>query len=56
MFDWTVIFLIIAIIAGIFGFSGIAGTAVGLAKITFFISLLIWVIALIAIKNIFKKK
>ncbi len=35
MINWAVIFLIIAIIAGALGFSGIAGTATQIAWIAF---------------------
>ena len=37
MLRWTVIFLVIAIIAAIFGFGGIAAGAAGIAKVLFFI-------------------
>jgi uncharacterized membrane protein YtjA (UPF0391 family) len=36
MLHWSLVFLVIAIIAAILGFGGIAGTAVGIAKILFF--------------------
>ena len=51
MLDWTISFLIIAIIAAIFGFTGIAGAAVEMAKIIFVISLFLWLIAIV-----FKKR
>ena len=35
MFGWTITFLVIAIIAGVFGFAGIAGTATWIAKVLF---------------------
>jgi uncharacterized membrane protein YtjA (UPF0391 family) len=38
-------FLIIALVAGILGFGGIAGTAVGIAKILFFVFLVVWLVA-----------
>lgn len=44
MLRWAVIFLVIAIIAAVLGFGGIAGTAVGIAKILFFVFLIIAVI------------
>ena len=44
---WSLIFLVIAIIAAILGFGGIAGTAVGIAQILFFVFLVIWLIAFI---------
>ena len=37
MLHWSLVFLVIAIIAAILGFGGIAGTAVGIAKILFFV-------------------
>jgi uncharacterized membrane protein YtjA (UPF0391 family) len=48
MLNWTLALLIIALVAGVLGFTGIAGTAVGLAKILFFVFLALWVIGLIA--------
>lgn len=48
MFGWAISFLIIAIVAGIFGFSGIAGTAVGVAKILFVVGLLMFLILLLS--------
>ncbi len=44
MLGWSVTFLIIAIIAAIFGFSGIAGTAVNIAWILFVVGLIFAVI------------
>lgn len=39
MLNWAVTFLVVAIIAAIFGFSGIAGTAVNIAWILFVVGL-----------------
>jgi uncharacterized membrane protein YtjA (UPF0391 family) len=36
MLNWALTFLVVAIVAAIFGFSGIAGTAAGIAKTIFF--------------------
>ena len=47
MLSLVITLLIIAIIAGIFGFGGIAGAAVGIAKIIFFIPLVLFVISLL---------
>ena len=47
MLHWSLVFLVIALIAAILGFGGIAGTAVGIAKILFFVFLAIWLIALL---------
>ena len=48
MLRWAAIFLIIASIAALFGFGGIAGTAAGIAKTLFFIFIAICVILFIA--------
>ncbi|MBC8039022.1 MAG: DUF1328 domain-containing protein, partial [Opitutaceae bacterium] len=40
-------FLIIALIAAALGFGGIAGTAVGIAKILFFVFIVLFVLSLI---------
>ena len=38
MLSWVVTFLVIALIAGILGFGGIAGASIEIAKIIFFIA------------------
>lgn len=48
MLGWAVTFLIIALVAAIFGFGNIAGAAVGIAKILFFVFIVLFIIALIA--------
>jgi uncharacterized membrane protein YtjA (UPF0391 family) len=45
MLSWVVTFLIIALIAGILGFGGIAGASVEIAKIIFFIALVLFVVS-----------
>lgn len=47
MLTWAAIFLIIAIIAAIFGFGVIAGTAAYIAKILFFVFIVVFAISLI---------
>jgi uncharacterized membrane protein YtjA (UPF0391 family) len=47
MLRWAVIFLIIAIIAGLFGFTGIAAASAGIAKILFGIFVLLFIVALL---------
>ena len=47
MLGWTLIFLIIALIAGVFGFTGLAGTAMGIARILFFIFLILFLVSLV---------
>ena len=47
MLGWAVTFLVIALIAGAFGFGGIASASAGIAQILFFIFLALFVIAMI---------
>ncbi len=47
MLKWALIFFIIAIIAGIFGFGGIAAGAATIAKWLFFIAIAIFIVFLI---------
>jgi uncharacterized membrane protein YtjA (UPF0391 family) len=47
MLSWAITFLIIAIIAAILGFGGVAGTAVGIAKLLFFVFLALFIISLL---------
>ena len=44
---WAISFLILGIIAGIFGFAGIAGTATWLAQVLFFLFLIAFVVTLL---------
>ncbi len=48
MLGWAVTFFIIAIIAAVFGFGGIAGAASGIAQFLFFVFVALLVISLIA--------
>lgn len=48
MLTWALIFFIVAVIAAVFGFGGIAVAAAGIAKILFFVFLALFVIALLA--------
>jgi uncharacterized membrane protein YtjA (UPF0391 family) len=47
MLSWAIFFLIVALIAAVLGFGGIAGTAVGIAKLVFFVFILLFVASLI---------
>jgi len=47
MLRYAAIFLVIALIAALFGFTGIAAGAVQIAKILFFVFLLLFVASLI---------
>jgi uncharacterized membrane protein YtjA (UPF0391 family) len=47
MFGWAISFLIVAIIAGIFGFAGLAGTTAWIAKGLFVVGLVVFLLLLI---------
>ena len=45
MLSWVVTFLVVALIAGILGFGGIAGASVEIAKIIFFIAVVLFLVS-----------
>lgn len=47
MLGWSALFLIVAILAAILGFGGIAVEAAGIAKILFVVFLILFVISLL---------
>ena len=47
MLSWAITFLVIALIAGVLGFTAVAGTAIEFAKIIFVIFLILFVVSLI---------
>jgi len=47
MLSWAAIFFVVAIVAAIFGFGGIATSAIGIGKILFFIFLVLFVLSLL---------
>jgi len=47
MLRWAILFLIVALVAALLGFTSIAGTAFWLAKVLFFVFLVLFVLALI---------
>jgi uncharacterized membrane protein YtjA (UPF0391 family) len=47
MLSWAVTFLIVALIAAVLGFGVIAGTAATIAKVLFFVFLILFVVSLI---------
>jgi uncharacterized membrane protein YtjA (UPF0391 family) len=48
MLSWALTFLIIALIAAVFGFTGIYVAAAGIAKILFFVFIVLFVISLVS--------
>lgn len=47
MLQWSLAFFIIAIIAAVFGFSGIAAGATDLARVLFFFFLVVFVLSVV---------
>jgi uncharacterized membrane protein YtjA (UPF0391 family) len=47
MLSWAVVFLIIALVAALFGFGGIASAAAGIAKFLFFLFVVVFVVLLV---------
>ena len=47
MLKWAIIFFVISLVAGFFGFTGVASGAKTIAKVLFFIAIVIFLIVLI---------
>ncbi|NKC33046.1 DUF1328 domain-containing protein [Falsiroseomonas selenitidurans] len=47
MLYWTLIFLVIALVAGLFGFGGIASASAGIAQILFGIFIILFLLSLL---------
>ncbi len=47
MLRWALIFLVVALGAGLLGFTSIAGAAIGIAKLLFYIFLVLFLISLV---------
>jgi uncharacterized membrane protein YtjA (UPF0391 family) len=47
MLKWAIIFFIISLVAGFFGFTGVAAGARSISKVLFFIALTIFLIVLV---------
>lgn len=45
MLGWAVTFLIVALVAAVLGFGGIAGTAIEIAKIIFFVAIVLFLVS-----------
>jgi len=55
MIKWAIIFAVIGLIAGVLGFSGIAGASMGIAKFLFIAALVIAAILFLLGLTIFRK-
>ena len=47
MIKWAIIFFIISLVAGLFGFTGVAAGSRTIAKVLFFVALVIFLIVLV---------
>ena len=47
MLYWTATFLVIALVAALLGFGGIAATAAGIARVLFFVFLVLFIMSLL---------
>ncbi len=48
MLYWALMFLVVALVAAIFGFGGIASAATGIAQVLFVIAIILFVVSLLA--------
>ena len=48
MLSWALVFLIVALIAAFFGFTGVYLAAAGIAKILFFVFLVLFIVSLLS--------
>jgi uncharacterized membrane protein YtjA (UPF0391 family) len=54
MIKWAIIFAVIALVAGALGFTGVAGTAMGIAKVLFWIAVILAVIFFVLGLTVYK--
>jgi uncharacterized membrane protein YtjA (UPF0391 family) len=47
MLGWALTFLVVALIAGVLGFTTVAGASIAIAKILFFVFLVLFVVSLV---------
>lgn len=48
MLRWALLFLVIALVAALFGFTTLMGASIEIAKIIFFVFLVLFVVSLVA--------
>jgi uncharacterized membrane protein YtjA (UPF0391 family) len=46
MLRWALLFLVLGLIAGVFGFTSLAGASIAIAKFLFFVFLVVFVVLL----------
>ncbi len=47
MLNWALTFLVVALIAGVLGFTTVAGAAIEIAKIIFFVFVVLFLVSLV---------
>jgi uncharacterized membrane protein YtjA (UPF0391 family) len=47
MLGWALTFLVVALIAGVLGFTTVAGTSIAIAKILFFVFVVLFLVSLV---------
>jgi uncharacterized membrane protein YtjA (UPF0391 family) len=47
MLYWSIVFLIIALVAGLFGFGIVGATSYAIAKVLFFLFLIVFIVSLV---------
>ena len=47
MLGWVLTFLVVALIAGVLGFGGIAGASIEISKVIFFIAVVLFLVSVI---------
>ncbi|TJZ73483.1 DUF1328 domain-containing protein [Chitiniphilus eburneus] len=55
MLKWALVFFAVSLIAGLFGFTGIAAGAAAVAKVLFFIALALFVLCLVLGLTVYNK-
>lgn len=55
MIKWAIIFAIIGLVAGVLGFTGLAGAAMGIAKFLFWAAVIIAIILFVLGMTVYKK-
>ena len=48
MLYWALVFFVISIVAGVFGFGGLSSTSAGVAQILFYVFLVFFVVTMVA--------